>query len=179
MSAKNNTQIDYFDYVQQLREKNSIPIDIKIICSTQTPKNDVILYFGQTGSPTENTIKRTPFIEPIAPQRCASTKKIDANYSTAIETGVKSIVETLKELPKTDFLDDYDHVMPSELFDNLRCWQPQWFKKWLVEYYDSKDIDDCIDQFDDSVSVLLIRGELDGVQERVLYNLYCECYDFD
>ena len=87
MSAKNNTRIGYFDYVQQLREKNSKPIDIKTTCSiqTKTPENDIVLYFGQTGCPTENTIKRTPFIEPIAPQRCASTKKIDVNYSTAIE----------------------------------------------------------------------------------------------
>ena len=94
----------------------------------------------------------------------------------------KSIVKTLKELPKdpeTYFL-EYEHViLTSELFDNLRDFQPEWFKKWLVEYYDSKNIDNCIDQFDNSVSLLLIRGELDGVQERVLYNLYCEYYDFD
>ena len=97
-------------------------------------------------------------------------------------TGVKSIVETLKELPKnpkTYFL-DYEYVMqPSERFDNLRYWQPEWFKKWLVEYYESKNIDKCIEWFDDYVSLLLIRGELDGVQERVLYNLYCEYHDFD
>jgi len=97
-------------------------------------------------------------------------------------TGVKFIVETLKELPKdpeTYFLDYYHVMLPSKLFDNLRVWQPEWFKKWLVEYYDSKNIDKCIDWFDDSVSFLLIRGELDGVQERVLYNLYCEYYNFD
>ena len=88
MSDKHSTQIGYFDYIQQLREKNSRPIDIKKTLSLQsveTPKNDVVLYFGQTGSPTENTFKREHFIESIAPQRCASAKKNDLNYTTIIE----------------------------------------------------------------------------------------------
>ena len=81
-------QIDYFDYIQQLCEKSSRPINIKKTRSlrpVKTVENDIVLYFGQTDSPTENTIKRERFIEPIAPQRCASVKKIDVNFSTVIE----------------------------------------------------------------------------------------------
>jgi len=98
-----------------------------------------------------------------------------------IVCGEKSIIETLKELPKdpeTYFL-DYDGIMlTSELFKEIRRSQPEWFKKWLVEHYDENNIKKCINWFDDTVSLLLEEIELDGDYEKVLYNLYCEYYEF-
>jgi len=88
MSDKHTTQIGYFDYIQQLGEKTSKPIEMKKHYSqlgNDCDNADIVFYFGQTGFLIDKIILIERRIEPITQQCCMFPKKNDTNCITVIE----------------------------------------------------------------------------------------------